>query len=120
MMATMAGVPLYEACGYGEVEPVNITNIDGVAVPWCEWKNPWTDQTKNGRGRQDSNLRPSAPERILCPNKKLRRRDTGEASLDNPARKRLPSPTLCLGDIGASTADEAAGPPCGPPCNPTG
>ena len=33
MMATMAGVPLYEACGYGEVEPVNITNIDGVAVP---------------------------------------------------------------------------------------
>ena len=33
MMATMAGVPLYEACGYGEVEPVNIKNIDGVAVP---------------------------------------------------------------------------------------
>ena len=33
MMATMAGVPLYEACGYGEVEPITITNIEGVAVP---------------------------------------------------------------------------------------
>lgn len=33
MMATMAGVPLYAACGYVEVEPVHKTEIDGVAVP---------------------------------------------------------------------------------------
>jgi GNAT superfamily N-acetyltransferase len=33
MMATMAGVPLYEACGYVEVEPVHEAVIDGVAVP---------------------------------------------------------------------------------------
>lgn len=33
MMATMAGVPLYEACGYAEVEPVHNAEIDGVTVP---------------------------------------------------------------------------------------
>ena len=33
MMATMAGVPLYKACGYVEVEPVNEAKIDGVSVP---------------------------------------------------------------------------------------
>lgn len=33
MMATMAGVPLYAACGYEEVEPITITNVEGVSVP---------------------------------------------------------------------------------------
>ena len=33
MMATMAGVPLYKACGYVEVEPVNDATVDGVSVP---------------------------------------------------------------------------------------
>ena len=33
MMATMAGVPLYKACGYVEVEPVHKAEIDGVMVP---------------------------------------------------------------------------------------
>lgn len=33
MMATMAGVPLYEACGYRSVEPVTDVVIDGVTVP---------------------------------------------------------------------------------------
>lgn len=33
MMATMAGVPLYKACGYVEVEPVSEAMIDGVSVP---------------------------------------------------------------------------------------
>jgi GNAT superfamily N-acetyltransferase len=33
MMATMAGVPLYEACGYVQVEPVLSTPVDGVRVP---------------------------------------------------------------------------------------
>lgn len=33
MMATMAGVPLYKACGYVEVEPVLSTPIDGISVP---------------------------------------------------------------------------------------
>jgi GNAT superfamily N-acetyltransferase len=33
MMATMAGVPLYEACGYVQVEPVLSAPIDGVRVP---------------------------------------------------------------------------------------
>ena len=32
MMATMAGVPLYAACGYVEIESVNAT-VDGVLVP---------------------------------------------------------------------------------------
>lgn len=33
MMATMAGVPLYEACGYVQVEPVLSDPIGGVRVP---------------------------------------------------------------------------------------
>jgi GNAT superfamily N-acetyltransferase len=33
MMATMAGVPLYAACGYVEVEPILSDPIDGVRVP---------------------------------------------------------------------------------------
>lgn len=33
MMATMAGVPLYEACGYVAVEPAIMSNVDGVGVP---------------------------------------------------------------------------------------
>jgi GNAT superfamily N-acetyltransferase len=33
MMATMAGVPLYRACGYVEAEPPVTDNIDGVDVP---------------------------------------------------------------------------------------
>ena len=33
MMATMAGVPLYEACGYVAVEPVLSNPIGGVRVP---------------------------------------------------------------------------------------
>ena len=33
MMATMAGVPLYSACGYREVEAAQAAEIDGVEVP---------------------------------------------------------------------------------------
>jgi GNAT superfamily N-acetyltransferase len=33
MMATMAGVPLYEACGYAPIEPFLSDPIDGVRVP---------------------------------------------------------------------------------------
>jgi GNAT superfamily N-acetyltransferase len=33
MMATMAGVPLYKACGYVEVEPVLSAPVDGISVP---------------------------------------------------------------------------------------
>jgi GNAT superfamily N-acetyltransferase len=33
MMATMAGVPLYEACGYVPVESVRDAIVDGIAVP---------------------------------------------------------------------------------------
>ena len=33
MMATMAGVPLYEACGYEAVEPMTEAVIEGVTVP---------------------------------------------------------------------------------------
>ncbi len=33
MMATMAGVPLYSACGYTQVDPVLNASIDGVEVP---------------------------------------------------------------------------------------
>ena len=33
MMATMAGVPLYAACGYVEAEPVLSAPVDGVRVP---------------------------------------------------------------------------------------
>ena len=33
MMATMAGVPLYTACGYVEIEPVLSAPVDGIRVP---------------------------------------------------------------------------------------
>ncbi len=33
MMATLAGVPLYEACGYRRIEAVATDPIDGVSVP---------------------------------------------------------------------------------------
>lgn len=33
MMATMAGVPLYRACGYVEAEPPISASIDGIEVP---------------------------------------------------------------------------------------
>ena len=33
MMATMAGVPLYEACGYIQIEPVLSAPVDGIRVP---------------------------------------------------------------------------------------
>jgi GNAT superfamily N-acetyltransferase len=33
MMATMAGAPLYEACGYVQVEPVLSAPVDGIRVP---------------------------------------------------------------------------------------
>lgn len=33
MMATMAGVPLYKACGYVEIEPVMSAPVGGVQVP---------------------------------------------------------------------------------------
>ena len=33
MMATMAGVPLYRACGYAPVEELHEASIDGVTVP---------------------------------------------------------------------------------------
>ncbi|MBU6207583.1 MAG: GNAT family N-acetyltransferase [Alphaproteobacteria bacterium] len=33
MMATMAGVPLYEACGYAPIERVTSAPINGVTVP---------------------------------------------------------------------------------------
>src|SRR3954467_1535106 len=33
MMATLAGIPLYEACGYVQVEPVLSAPVDGVRVP---------------------------------------------------------------------------------------
>jgi len=33
MMATMAGVPLYKACGYVEVEPVLSAPVGGIRVP---------------------------------------------------------------------------------------
>ncbi len=33
MMATMAGVPLYEACGYRPIERILSAPIDGVQVP---------------------------------------------------------------------------------------
>lgn len=33
MMATLAGVPLYRACGYTELEPVEATTREGIVVP---------------------------------------------------------------------------------------
>jgi GNAT superfamily N-acetyltransferase len=33
MMATLAGVPLYRACGYTDIEAIEATSREGVAVP---------------------------------------------------------------------------------------
>lgn len=40
MMATMAGVPLYQACGYVEVEPVLSAPVDGIRVPLVRMEKP--------------------------------------------------------------------------------
>jgi GNAT superfamily N-acetyltransferase len=40
MMATMAGVPLYQACGYAAVEPIFSDPIDGVRVPLVRMEKP--------------------------------------------------------------------------------
>lgn len=40
MMATMAGVPLYQACGYMPVEPVQDAVVDGVTVPLVRMEKP--------------------------------------------------------------------------------
>jgi GNAT superfamily N-acetyltransferase len=40
MMATMAGVPLYEACGYRPVEPILSAPIAGVRVPLVRMEKP--------------------------------------------------------------------------------
>lgn len=40
MMATMAGIPLYRACGYVPVEPVESAPIDGVRVPLMRMEKP--------------------------------------------------------------------------------
>jgi GNAT superfamily N-acetyltransferase len=40
MMATMAGVPLYRACGYQPVEAIESAPIDGVRVPLLRMEKP--------------------------------------------------------------------------------
>lgn len=40
MMATMAGVPLYTACGYTPIEQVSSAPIDGVTVPLVRMGKP--------------------------------------------------------------------------------
>ena len=40
MMATMAGVPLYAACGYVEIEPVLSAPVNGVRVPLVRMEKP--------------------------------------------------------------------------------
>jgi len=40
MMATMAGVPLYEACGYVQVEPVLSAPVEGIRVPLVRMEKP--------------------------------------------------------------------------------
>jgi GNAT superfamily N-acetyltransferase len=40
MMATMAGVPLYEACGYVQVEPIMSAPVDGIRVPLVRMEKP--------------------------------------------------------------------------------
>lgn len=40
MMATMAGMPLYRACGYYPVEPVESAPIEGVRVPLMRMEKP--------------------------------------------------------------------------------
>ena len=40
MMATMAGVPLYEACGYVQIESVLSAPVDGIRVPLVRMEKP--------------------------------------------------------------------------------
>lgn len=40
MMATMAGVPLYRACGYAEADPAIKVNVDGIEVPLVRMEKP--------------------------------------------------------------------------------
>jgi GNAT superfamily N-acetyltransferase len=40
MMATMAGVPLYRACGYVEAEAPIVATIDGIEVPLVRMEKP--------------------------------------------------------------------------------
>ncbi len=40
MMATLAGVPLYRACGYAEIEPVDAVTSEGVVVPMIRMGKP--------------------------------------------------------------------------------
>ncbi|WP_313535981.1 GNAT family N-acetyltransferase [Sphingomonas sp.] len=40
MMATMAGVPLYRACGYHPIETILSAPIDGVCVPLVRMEKP--------------------------------------------------------------------------------
>jgi GNAT superfamily N-acetyltransferase len=40
MMATLAGEPLYRACGYGEIERVSAAPVGGVAVPLVRMGKP--------------------------------------------------------------------------------
>jgi GNAT superfamily N-acetyltransferase len=43
MMATMAGVPLYEACGYVQVEPVLSAPVEGIRVPLVRMEKQLAD-----------------------------------------------------------------------------
>lgn len=43
MMATMAGVPLYAACGYAAAEPAIVSNVDGVDVPLVRMERALAD-----------------------------------------------------------------------------
>ena len=40
MMATLAGEPLYRACGYVEIERVAAAPVEGVAVPLVRMGKP--------------------------------------------------------------------------------
>jgi len=40
MMATLAGEPLYRACGYVEIERISAAPVDGVAVPLVRMGKP--------------------------------------------------------------------------------
>ena len=40
MMATMAGVPLYEACGYAAAESPILSSVEGVDVPLVRMEKP--------------------------------------------------------------------------------
>ena len=68
MMATMAGVPLYEACGYVQVEPVLSAPVDGIRVPLVRMEKRSADEgdvrcaTATTRG-PSSSMRPLRADR---------------------------------------------------------